>query len=132
MPRHDSSDSRPPRPTGDDEEALFMQWVYDQITLRGTLIDTPHIRFERTTQGIIPILKPSRGGGTSSPLAQWFTGLYDAGVTYSAQQVAIFTPAGGQAGAYVCLIDGTVGVTPDTGSPWWFQWPTQSTGVWSA
>ena len=69
---------------------------------------------------------------SAAALSTWFTGLYDAGVTYSAQQVCVYTPDGGQAGAYVCLVSGTVGITPDTGAPNWFAWPAPAPGVWSA
>ncbi len=65
MPRQDSSDSRPPRPEGDGYAARFFQWVYDQIAVRMTLIDTTEIRWERTTRGIRPILIASRGSSTA-------------------------------------------------------------------
>ena len=63
MPRRDNSDFRPPRPTGSGHAAAWAQWVHDQITERGTLIDTPQIRFQQTTKGIVPILSERRGGG---------------------------------------------------------------------
>jgi hypothetical protein len=52
----------PKRPTGNDPEALFMQWVFDELTIFGRLVSVPgKISFERTTRGIIPVLNPQRG-----------------------------------------------------------------------
>lgn len=64
MPSRDNSDSRPARPTGSGHEARFHQWVWDQLVHRGTLIDTPQIRFEQTTKGVRPILRAAPGGGS--------------------------------------------------------------------
>lgn len=57
----------PPRPTGSDEEATWIQWAHDQLAIYGRLIDSPGIRFEHTSKGIIPRISFS-GGGTGSVL----------------------------------------------------------------
>jgi hypothetical protein len=62
MPRQSAHDTIPPRPVGDDEAAHWFQWVHDFLTLRGNFIDTPQIRFEKTTKGIRPILAQQPGG----------------------------------------------------------------------
>lgn len=51
----------PPRPTGSDAAARFMQWVWDSLqSLRVT--DTPGALVNRTTRGF-SVVPTARGGG---------------------------------------------------------------------
>jgi len=52
----------PARPVGTDAEALWVQWVHDELATYGNLINNPGIRFERTTKGVRPILSAQAGG----------------------------------------------------------------------
>ncbi len=61
----------PERPVGEDAEAIFMQWVWDQLTIHGKLIDTPEIKFSHTTSGVRPHVKSSHGGGASKDKPVW-------------------------------------------------------------
>lgn len=57
--------SIPNRPTGDDEEAYFYQWVWDQLVIYGRLIDTPDVKWNHTTKGRYPVIRRQSGGGPS-------------------------------------------------------------------
>lgn len=45
----------PRRPTGDDEEAAFFQWVYDEI-IAGRLLSSATIKVNRTAKGTTAII----------------------------------------------------------------------------
>lgn len=123
----------PPRPVGESAEAVFHQAVWDAI-FGGDFpfIDQPHCLWNRTSQGYYPTIKPPKGGkpGTDGMV---FRGEWDdATGDYVTQNVVIFTPDGGQAGAYVAVQDVPVNTPPDTGAPYWVAWPYPPPGVWGA
>jgi hypothetical protein len=57
----------PPRPDGTDEEALWVQWVHDEIATYGNLVSTPFIKWSKTTSGIVPVFNPQFGGARIRP-----------------------------------------------------------------
>jgi hypothetical protein len=63
MPRKDNSNSRPPRVAGSGPFATWAKWVEDQLLNRGVMVDVPGLRFQQTTNGIVPILSRQFGGG---------------------------------------------------------------------
>lgn len=80
----------PRRPPGDDDDAMYYQWVWDQLVIYGQLIDTPEIKWERTTKGIIPKIKihpPSSGGDIlANPI------IYDHTKSYKRSRLVFIPP----------------------------------------
>lgn len=123
--------SIPPRPQGPTPFHKWAQWVHDTLANVRRGNESPDALTSRTTKGTFVQPRSVKGGGATTPLGDWFKGLYDADTTYNAQQVVAYTPSGGQAGMYVCLMNNTLGITPDTGAPNWFAWLYPAPGVWS-
>jgi hypothetical protein len=61
----------PPRPTGSNEEARFMQWVYDEI-LRNRPQQTPNAKTNSTTRGffMVPNVTVAVSAGTNISMAR--------------------------------------------------------------
>lgn len=71
------------------------------------------------------------GGGSTSGTGMQWKGEYNGG-SYSAQNVVTFTPDGAPAaGNYVALKNVPVGVSPDTGSPFWQVFSYPAPGQWA-
>ncbi len=86
-----------------------------------------------TTHGVFRETIVRRGFPPSQSTVRLINrGLYDPFAVYQHDQFVEYTPAGGQAGQYWCLEDGTTGVSPDTGAPSWTQTKYPSPGVWGA
>lgn len=68
---------------------------------------------------------------TGAASGDWFLGEWNTGLTVLAQQVVTFTPSGGQAGTYVCILDAPVGEQPDTGTDYYTLLPNAPAGVWA-
>jgi hypothetical protein len=62
----------PKRPTGSTAEALFDQWVYDQLTRRLKLNGSPTVKLRKTAQGITIEAVPQLGGGAMATLPVQF------------------------------------------------------------
>ena len=78
-------------------------------------------------------LRRKRGeeAGDNPPPQDWFLGEWNEDLTVVAQQAVTFTPSGGQAGTYVCILDAPVGTPPDTGTDYYVLLPNAPAGVWA-
>jgi hypothetical protein len=56
----------PRKPEGDDEEAAFMQWVWEKLARELKFGNSPTVRFNQTTKGITAEAI-SKGGGSIAP-----------------------------------------------------------------
>lgn len=56
-----------PRPSGNSPEAKYAQAVYDMLKERLRFLDSPTVKFNKTTRGIYAESKPGKGGGAASP-----------------------------------------------------------------
>lgn len=123
----------PRRPDGDDDEAIFMQWVYDWLTKRGRLINKDgEITFSYTEKGIIPSVPRRPGGSTTT------TG---GGMNYRGQWTAapaspymefdvVLILTGTASGTYISVVDNNTNA-PDTGIGWVQIAPGDAVGRWS-
>ena len=86
----------PPRPVGEDEEALGLQALWDMLfdPRRSIFRDTPTLKFGKQADGTyVPFLKVNPAGGNQGWF--WPAGgeVYDETKTYSRQQVVFVPPA---------------------------------------
>lgn len=119
-----SRNTIPPRPTGDDAEAYFMQRVWDIcFGTESRYIDSTTVRVEETTRGIAFHAAPARAGGsgTVTHLGEW-----SAATTYKAQQIV----TRGALGEFIAFQNPPVGTAPETGAPYWHAWVQPFPGVW--
>ena len=132
MPRHVTTSSVPPSPVGDDETAIWLKWVHEQIAHRLQLIDAPGIRFERTSRGVKPIITVARNGGGSAVATgtMIYVGEWLSTRAYAAQEVV----TRGALGEFICVqavAGGDIGTAPETGAPFWHGWAYPPNNVWA-
>lgn len=76
-----------------------------------------------------------RVGGGEPPTRQLggFKGEWSNTTNYTAGDIVLYTPSGGQAGAYGCAETPAAGLypAPDTGAPYWMAFPMQTPAVWA-
>ncbi len=129
------ADGIPAKPVGENPKWFFMRRVWDYVFGGDFPLKSrsPNLKIEFSDGAYFFTTSPTSRPGTSTPQTVTINrGLYDAGATYQHDQFVEYTPAGGQAGQYWCLEDGTTGVSPDTGAPSWTQTKYPSPGVWGA
>lgn len=69
------------------------------------------------------------GGGANQNATGTFRGEYDAASVYNSYDEVVISTGDNQ-GTFVCLVDGTTGIAPYTGSPNWIQKPGGLLGRW--
>lgn len=121
----------PPRPFGDDEEAVALQAIWDHKWNPKTIVfrDTEATKWDKHADGTHTLyIKVPRGG--SSPPVTWFVGEYNPLTEYQPQQAVIIS-MGSNAGSYVCIAT-SIGNAPYLGGGYWVQLPFGAAlGQWS-
>lgn len=88
---------------------------------------------EHSSMGVIRRPRVTVGGGAQQTASKGlvFRGVWSPAESYGDQDLVFRTPPGGSAGAYIGAQDGIpIGTIPESGTPWWYSWPTPPAGMW--
>lgn len=116
--------NKPRRPEGSSAEAIFMQWVWDTLT-NLIFIDSPTVKFSRTTRGIYAKAAVPGGGIAEKPTGGLtYEGDWDPKKQYKKNSI-VRKKIGINQGLYIAVADAGAGVAPEypePANPTWHLW----------
>lgn len=117
--------NKPRRPLGNSAEAIFAQSVWDFLWGGGLdFIDTPTIKFSKTTRGISAVAKVGHGGGGDKVSGISYEGDWDPTRQYKKNMI-VRKKIGINQGLYIAVADagaGTAPEYPEPANPIWHLW----------